>query len=282
MKIVNGGQTCKVIQETLNNSQKNLFQTDFSNIFVLLRLYELAENDQNFINDITYATNSQNPVELQDLHSNDEIQKQLEAGISELGFSYKRFRGGNSIAGQITSNEAAIAVLSVWRYSPHQAKFMYGKLFGVLYNTIFDNLNAAQLTLAVLILRKVENVKNYFERETPVLFRCIEKYFKEEENISKYKKEFTHYASCFYAMIIGHQLLLENKIQLSKITHTNFHDLEQYLEENFGVLYMNAVKILEKAIVSLYGSDKDISLQRLSAIFRRGDLLEILTVELNL
>ncbi|MDR2117536.1 MAG: AIPR family protein, partial [Planctomycetaceae bacterium] len=283
MKIVNGGQTCKIIQETLNNPQKKNFKkTDYSKVFVLLRLYELAEDDQNFVNDITYATNSQNPVELQDLHSNDEIQRQLETGISGLGFSYKRFRGGDLLAGNISSTEAAVAVLSVWRRSPHQAKFMYGKLFGALYNTIFDNLNPAQLVLAVIILRKVEDVKNYLERKTTLSFRRIEKYFKEEKNVLESKREFTPYSSCFLAMLIGQQLLQENKISLQEITHRNFRDLEKYLEENFGTIYLKSVQILEQAIAALYGSNKDIPLQRLSATFRRGDLLEILKPNLNL
>jgi hypothetical protein len=274
MKIVNGGQTCKIIQETLNNSQKIDSQTDFSHVFILLRLYELAENDQEFVRDITFATNSQNPVELQDLHSNDKIQQQLEAGISELGFSYKRFRGGDSVTENISPTEAATAVLSVWRKLPHQAKFMYGKLFGVLYDTIFDNLNPAQLVLAVLILRKVKNVENYLERKTAASFKCIEKYFVQERELSELKKDFILYSSCFLAMIIGQQLLRENGILLRQITHRNFHELKDYLEEHFGAMYLQSVQILEQAIASLYGSDKEISLQRLSATFRRGDLLE--------
>ncbi|MDR1271002.1 MAG: AIPR family protein, partial [Planctomycetaceae bacterium] len=279
MKIVNGGQTCKIIQETLNDPKN---RTDFSNVFVLLRLYELTKNEQSFVDDITYATNNQNLIELQDLHSNDKIQRQLEVGMSELKkFSYKRFRGGNPIAGSISPIEAAVAVLSVWRQSPHQARFMYGKLFGVLYNTIFKNLNSAQLVLAVLIFRKVEYVKNYLERKTTVSFRRIEKYFRTEKDVSESKREFTPYSSCFYAMIIGSQLLHENKIPLQKINHQNFHDLEKYLEENFGTMYLKSVQILERAIVSLYGSDKDIPLQRLSATFRRGDLLETLKPNLN-
>ncbi|MDR2756550.1 MAG: AIPR family protein [Planctomycetaceae bacterium] len=270
MKIVNGGQTCKIIQEVLGSHKK----TEFSKVFVLLRLYELAEDDRDVVRDITYATNNQNPVELQDLHSNDEIQQQLEAGMSGLGFSYKRFRGGNPIANSISPIEAAVAVLSVWRHSPHQARFMYGKLFGSLYNTIFDNLNPPQLVLAVLILRKVEDVKNYLERKTTVFYRYIEKYFEKEENVLESKREFTHYSSCFLAMIIGQQLLRENEISFQQITHRNFHELQNYLEEHFGIMYLKSIQILEQAIDSLYGKNKDISLQRLSATFRRGDLLE--------
>lgn len=274
MKIVNGGQTCKIIQETISNSQKIDSQTDFSRVFVLLRLYELAENDQEFVRDITLATNNQNPVELQDLHSNDKIQQQLEVGISELGFSYKRFRGGDSVTGNISPTEAAIAVLSIWRQLPHQAKFMYGKIFGILYDTIFNDLNPAQLVLAVLILRKVKDVENYLKRKTTASFECIKKYFVQEKELSELKKDFILYSSCFLAMIIGRQLLRKNGISLQEITHRNFRDLENYLEEHFGAMYLQSIQILEQAIVSLYGSDKEISLQRLSATFRRGDLLE--------
>jgi hypothetical protein len=276
MKIINGGQTCKIIQETLNNSQKINPKADFSRVLILLRLYELAENDQEFVRNITFATNNQNPVELQDLHSNDEIQQQLEMGMSGLGLdiSYKRFRESNSKTSSISPIEAAVAVLSVWRQSPHQAKFVYGNLFDTLYDTIFKSLNSPQMVLAVLILRKVKDVENYLERKTTVSFRRIEKYFKKKENASKNKREFTPYSSCFLAMIIGQQLLRKNRILLQQITHRNFHELKDYLEEHFGAMYLQSIQILEQAIASLYGSDKEISLQRLSATFRRGDLLE--------
>ncbi|MDR0337113.1 MAG: AIPR family protein [Planctomycetaceae bacterium] len=278
IKIVNGGQTCKIIQETLNNLQKNNSQTDFSRVFILLRLYELAENDQEFVRDITFATNSQNPVELQDLHSNDEIQQQLEMGISELGFSYKRFRGGDSVAENISPTEAATAVLSVWRQLPHQAKFMHGKLFGELYDTIFNGLNPAQLVLAVSILRQVKDVENYLERKTLVSFERIKNYFVQEKELTELKKDFISYSSYFLAMIIGQQLLRENGILLQQVTHRNFHELKDYLEKHFGEIYLQSIQILERAIVSLYGSDKEISFQRLSATFRRGDLLEELSL----
>jgi hypothetical protein len=121
MQIVNGGQTCKTIQQTLN--APDLFAA-FENVYVLLRLYELADDDQDFVRDITYATNSQNPVDLRDLRSNDEIQKQLEIGIADLGYSYKRQRedtgSGSSV---ITANIVAEATLAIWRRMPQQAKF---------------------------------------------------------------------------------------------------------------------------------------------------------------
>jgi len=66
--------------------------SQYENVHVLVRIYELAEEDLDFVRDITYATNSQNPVDLRDLHSNDEIQRQLEIGMQDLGYTYKRQR----------------------------------------------------------------------------------------------------------------------------------------------------------------------------------------------
>ncbi|MDD4274877.1 MAG: AIPR family protein [Desulfobacter postgatei] len=98
MQVINGGQTCKTIQETLNGVLSGRVG---ESAYVMVRIYQLAETHKDFVQDITYATNSQNPVDLRDLRSNDEIQKQLEIGIADLGYTYKRQReeggGGSSV-----------------------------------------------------------------------------------------------------------------------------------------------------------------------------------------
>ena len=160
MQVINGGQTCKTIQETLNDYLPTIVG---QSAYLLIRVYQLAETHREIIQDITYATNSQNPVDLRDLRSNDEMQKNLELGLSDLGYTYRRQReeggGGSSV---ITSLIAAEAVLAIWRERPHQAKFRRKEHFGKLYEDIFKHLNAAQALLAVLIFRAVEN-----ERKRP-------------------------------------------------------------------------------------------------------------------
>ena len=111
----------------------------------MIRIYQLAETDKAFVQDITYATNSQNPVDLRDLRSNDEIQRQLEIGMGDLGYTYRRQREeGGSGSNVITSSIVAESVLAIWRRRPHQAKFRRKEHFGKLYEDIFRNLNAAQ------------------------------------------------------------------------------------------------------------------------------------------
>ncbi|SHL19124.1 AIPR protein [Desulfatibacillum alkenivorans DSM 16219] len=253
MQVINGGQTCKTIQETLNSVLPGMAG---ESAYVMLRVYQLAETHKDFIQDITYATNSQNPVDLRDLRSNDQIQKQLEIGISDLGYTYKRQREeGGSGSSVITSSIVAESVLAIWRLRPHQAKFRRKEHFGKLYDDIFKNLNAAQALLAVLIFRTVENERKRPSSESPPAF--------------------LPYASHYISMLIGKKLLADMAVSVQEVSHRNFHDLYQRYTEKQTEYHEQAVNDLTDALKSCYG-DREISLQQLSATFRRGDLLEML------
>lgn len=255
MQIINGGQTCRTIQETLNNPQQDLFSTPES-AYVMIRIYQLAETEKDFVRDITYATNSQNPVDLRDLRSNDEIQKQLEMGIQDLGYTYKRQReeggGGSSV---ITSTIVAESVLAIWRGKPHQAKFRRKEHFGKLYQEIFQGLNAAQALLSVLIFRTVENERKRPSQQNPA--------------------EFLPYASHYISMLIGKQLLTDQGMSLQQLSHRNFKLLLETFEAKQLEYHQQAIQEIREALSYCYGK-RDVSLQQLSATFRRGDLLEIL------
>ncbi|MDR2123763.1 MAG: AIPR family protein [Desulfovibrio sp.] len=253
MQIINGGQTCKTIQETLQSVPPGAVS---ESAYVMVRIYQLAETNKDFVQDITYATNSQNPVDLRDLHSNDEIQKQLEMGIADLGYSYKRQReegaGGPNV---ITGSIVAESVLAIWRQRPHHAKFRRKEHFGKLYEDIFTGLNAAQALLAVLIFRTVEN-----ERKRPS---------------SPYPPDYLPYASHYISMLIGKKILEDMCVALPEVSHRNFRDLMQRFADNQEEYHKHAVDEVRNALKVCYG-DREISLQQLSATFRRGDLLEML------
>lgn len=253
MQIINGGQTCKTIHETLKSMLPNMAG---QSAYVMIRIYQLAEESKKFVEDVTYATNSQNPVDLRDLRSNDAIQKNLEIGMKDLGYTYKRQRdegGGGSNA--INSSTVAEAVLSIWREKPHQAKFRQKEHFGKLYDDIFSRLNAAQAILAVLIFRNTENERKRPSDNSPV--------------------EFLPYASHYISMLIGRKLLKDQGISLSDVSHQNFSDLVQRLQSHEHQYHSDAVFKISEALKQCYG-DRTISLQQLSATFRRGDLLEML------
>ena len=258
MQVINGGQTCKTIQETLNKTLPYMVGEAAS---VMIRIYQLTETQRELVRDITFATNSQNPVDLRDLRSNDERQKQLELGLSELGYTYKRQREeSGSGSAVIASSIVAEAALAIWREKPHQAKFRRKDHFGKLYADIFDSLNAAQALLAVMIFRAVEN-----ERKRPTTAQ---------------PSAFLPYASHYIAMVIGRALLSDQAIALSQVSHRNVHALLRAFEDGQARYHADAIADIERALKACYG-DRDVSLQQLSATFRRSDLLEMLGNDLR-
>lgn len=251
-QVINGGQTCKTIQSTLASLAGA--DTGLENAFVLVRLYELPSDAADLVRSITYATNSQNPVDLRDLRSNDQKQKSLETSIMDLGFIYHRHRSGATLKStDISSAVAAEAVLSVWRERPHQAKFYGREHFGKLYDLIFsDSLNAAQVVIATLLFRFAENKRRRPPEGAP---------------------DFVSYASCFLAMLMGQYLLKDLSMTLSQLDHRTFTDAKSKLDHNENVYFSRGIAAIDVAIKKLYG-DQNLSLQRLAATFRRGDLLE--------
>jgi hypothetical protein len=203
---------------------------------------------------ITYATNSQNPVDLKDLRSNDERQRQLEFSVTDLGYEYRRQRSeGTLTAKDITVGVAAEAVLSVWRQQPQVAKFRVKDHFGKFYDQIFTpDLSGAQLVSAVLLFRIAENKRRRPPPGAPELVR---------------------YAGGFLAMIMGMRLLADLGVTLSRLDHRNFEQARQLIDTNGDAYFGRSVESVEHALQKLYGK-QPISLQRLAATFRRGDLLE--------
>ncbi|MCX4240673.1 AIPR family protein [Paraliomyxa miuraensis] len=193
LQIINGGQTCKTIQQVLGEPTQQEpseapNRVSFDDTFVMVRLYQLGEDDGHLGHAITYATNNQTPVELQDLRANDELQQRLALDLAELGYTYKTKRDNHPASETtITSKQAAIAVLTIWRRQPHLARFAESRLFDHYYPRIFTKkLNGAQVVLATRIFADVEQM---LER-------------------SSEPKPFVPYATHYVAMACGVQLLM--------------------------------------------------------------------------
>jgi len=255
LQIINGGQTCMTIFKTGQTplQQASLFSPR-EQAYVLVRLYQLAADNADLVQQITFATNSQNPVDLKDLRANDDLQRRLEMDIGQLGYTYRRKRTESSMrSSDITTGTAAEAILAVWRQKPHQAKFFTREHFGKLYHEIFTNdLNGVQVITSVLLYRIAEN----YRRRPP-------------EDAAA----FVPYASCFIAMQMGKQLLHELQCDLSALTHQNFAATKTIIEQKGDFFFNDAVKDIAEALAALYGK-RELSAQQLSATFRRGDLIE--------
>lgn len=251
LQIINGGQTCKTIQQTIQNHP----DIDYSQVYVLVRLYELSGQDiENLITDITIATNSQNPVDLRDLRANDEKQRTLELDIQQLGYQYKRKKDAAVVGEVIPSSVVAEAVFTIWKKQPHLAKFKRTELFGKFYHEIFQNLNAAQAVLAVLIYRYCDN-----QRRKSELYA---------------QHPHLPYSNYFIAMLMGNLLLQNLGIVLPQLTHVNFVQVKNYFETHKDELFIAANQHLETSLLVFFPQGiNNVEPRRLSAAFRRGELL---------
>ncbi len=258
LQVVNGGQTCMTIFKVLDNLPESVLFSH--NASVLVRIYEVPDED-GIVARITQATNSQNPVDLKDLHANDEQQILLEKSIEELGFSYRRKRAENSLKNtEFTPGIVAEAILSAWHHKPHQAKFFSREHFGKLYKDIFTTtLNGSQAILAVLLYRIAENRRRNPQQADPL---------------------FVRYSSCFSTMCMGRYLLADLRLPNSAaLDHTNFLQAKNRIETEGISYFQRSLADIENALSQLYRDWQHLSLQQLSATFRRSDLIERLDSE---
>lgn len=250
LQIINGGQTCRTIYQTLKEHPEN----DFSQVYILVRLYEVND-DEDIVNDITYATNNQNPVDLRDLKSNDTIQVLLETSAKELGYTYKRKRDNSGNANVIPATVAAEAVFAVWRGKPHLAKYKRSEFFDKYYDEIFKDLNAAQMIIAVVIFRYCDNYRKKVSDDPDI----------------KAQRAFSQY---FLAYMIGKRVLLSAGISVEELTHRNFAAVMQCWEDNCEKFYKEEESKLISILRQYFNNELDkIDGRTMAAIFRRFDVL---------
>lgn len=257
LQVVNGGQTCHTIWRTL----EELPHEDFSGAYAMVRIYELDDDRRDLVHEITYATNSQNPVDLRDLRANDEIQQRLELGLRDLGHAYIRKRGGGQPEGPvITPAQAAEAVLAVWRRQPHLARSNPAQLFGRLYGHVFtESLSPVEVLVAVEILRVVRSV----ERE---LLASAEPRGPLDEVV-----RFLPYATHTVAMFVGEELL--RGVPRERLLREHPALLASLRADAEARYWRGVLEV--RLLLALAGLDEQrASLQRLAGAFRRGDLLE--------
>ena len=254
LQIVNGGQTARTVQRMTEEIGPEIGSAE-----VLVRIYELPPDDDDALVDaITFATNSQNPVDLRDLKANDPRQQALAASIRELGYGYRSKRSEQAVSpGEFTSATVAEAVLAVWRQRPHQARFKTREHFGILYDTIFTrDLNGAQAVIAALALRQAENRRKRPPPEAP---------------------DFLPYGSRFVAMLVGRYVLEDMEVALHQLDHRNFMEAKELLERQAEPYLRRAEEEIGAALAPLFDDRRrPRTLQRLSATFRRADLVEML------
>jgi hypothetical protein len=74
-------------------------------------------------------------------------------------------------------------------------------------------------------------------------------------------------------MQMGKYLLSDLGHDVNKLNHTNFIEAKSLVEQHSEDYYKRATNDIKKALQKLY-CEPEVSLQQLSATFRRGDLIE--------
>ena len=150
--------------------------------------------------------------------------------------------------------------MAIWKLKPQQAKFMRAEHFGKLYNKIFSDIDAAKTLLAVEIFRFVESKRKVANDDV--------------------KYRFIPYASHYIAMWIGKNFLVQNNLEISDVSHKNIQSLLKTLKDALPSLYASALDKIAKVLGSFYKAP-ELSLQQLSATFRRGDIIDLILSDEN-
>ena len=254
LQIINGGQTCRTIHETVTQNPG----ADYSNTFVLVRVYAVGDDEQVVVG-VTKATNTQSPIDMRDLHANEPEQQLLEVNAKELGYVYKRKRDAvmNLSADTITSSVAAEAVFVVWRDKPHLVGRKRNELFNPQnFNEIFSSLNASQMIIAVLILRYCDNMR----RRTS------------GDNDIDAQRSFSQYA---LSSMISKRLLSDCELSLKNLNHNTFHVVKKRFDQNREMYYDESERHLIKVLTAECGMPlSEVDGRSLSAFFRRFEFIE--------
>lgn len=239
----------------LNIKNDEVKQRSTAFVFLVTRtILDLTDDDA-----LQCLTEGGNDFGIDAIHIGDiedgEFPVTLFQGKYKQKLEYRRQRSNVTVGPMTFTNEvAAKAVLSIWRRRPHQAKYQEREHFGRLYDFIFSkDLNGTQVVIATDIFRRVSRAEEFLRKKI-------------------FPFPFAPYASCFIAMLMGQYHLADLKIQLPDLNHLRLKEAEALLQECGPDYWERALWDIDCAVKRLYG-EQDVSLQRRSATFRRGDLI---------
>ncbi|MEE4207705.1 MAG: AIPR family protein, partial [Parvularcula sp.] len=155
VQIVNGGQTSNCLFEAWREDPEKIAE-----VLLLVRIIETSSEEIKL--SIAESTNSQTPINVRDLKSNDRLQRQLEASFADIGFHYERKKAQHANQDRTTRIDAldsAQAYLSYGVGLPEVSKKDRGRIFGDLYETVFSDEVTAQKLLTSYSVMLAINAK---------------------------------------------------------------------------------------------------------------------------
>lgn len=156
VQIVNGGQTSNCLFEAAKEQKEKV-----EDVILLVRIIETSSEDVKI--SIAETTNSQTPINVRDLRSNDRQQRQLEETFADLGYYYERKssqHAGQDSSKRVDALSAGQAYLAYGIGLPETAKKDRGRVFGDLYDTVFaEDLTANKLLTSFKLIQLVNERK---------------------------------------------------------------------------------------------------------------------------
>jgi hypothetical protein len=156
VQIVNGGQTSNCLFEAAKENKEKV-----EDVILLVRIIETSSEDVKM--SIAETTNSQTPINVRDLRSNDRQQRQLEEAFADLGYYYERKSGQHAdkdSSKRVDALSSGQAYLAYGIGLPETAKKDRGRVFGDLYDTVFaEDLTANNLLTSFKLVRLVNEKK---------------------------------------------------------------------------------------------------------------------------
>ncbi len=169
VQIVNGGQTSNCLFEAAKDDRSKV-----EDVILLVRIIETTSEEVKL--SIAETTNSQSPINVRDLRSNDRQQRQLEEAFADLTYFYERKAGQHAekpLKKRVDALTAGQAYLAYGIGLPETAKKDRGRVFGDLYDTIFaEDLTASKLLtsfrLAKRLSERKKNVRKKIRDKLPL------------------------------------------------------------------------------------------------------------------
>lgn len=255
LRILNGGQTCKIIQHVLESRPRLWEPYSDGEGWVKVELLQVLNVDDALVRDISFSRNHQTAVDQKDLHSDDEQQKLLEASIRLLGHVYHRYSVYlASDPEDISVTTAAEAVLAIWRRQPQRAGALVSQGLNAVYRKVFtEDLNGAQVVIAVLLLRAAW-------RELTALESSV--------------LDLGELSAGYLAHLMGQQLLDELGMNLGALDHRSFEAAQSLLAQQSARYFQEALRVLSAAVLSHRSSE--VSLVEIEQLLASGALLKYL------
>jgi hypothetical protein len=163
--VVNGAQSLSVI-----NSHKNKVSDDLRLVAKIIKI----KGDDEFVREITLASNNQNAIKPRDQRSTNILQTRLEAEFDQIAFDGYRYiikRGQDETGNAIINEEAGRLLMAFDLHEPWSCHQIY-KVFDEKYAEVFGRpaVNAWRIILLVKMMEKIR------ESLTSIGFEPLERY----------------------------------------------------------------------------------------------------------